>query len=53
MAASGNECGSSHLPKRKLPVNDSDEVLSDFSSGSPGNYIPDEAEAYSSSEVRN
>jgi hypothetical protein len=53
MVASENECGSSQLLKRKLPVGDSDEVFSHFSSGSSGNYIPDEAEASSSSEVRN
>jgi hypothetical protein len=34
-------------------VSDSDEVFSDFSSGISGNYIPDEAEASSSSEARN
>jgi hypothetical protein len=34
-------------------MSDNDEVFSDFSSGSSGNYIPDEAEASSSSEVRN
>jgi hypothetical protein len=51
MAACENECGSSQLPKRKLPVSDSDEVFSDFSSESSGNYIPDEAEASSSSKV--
>jgi hypothetical protein len=34
-------------------VNDSDEVFGDFSSGSSGNYIPDEAEASCSSVVRN
>jgi hypothetical protein len=46
-------CGSSQLPKSKLPVSESDEVFSDFSSGSSGNYIPDDTEASSSSEVRN
>jgi hypothetical protein len=39
--------------KWKLPVSDTDEEFSDFSFGSSGNYIPDEAEASSPSEVRN
>jgi hypothetical protein len=34
MAASENECGSYQLLKRKPPVSDSDEEMSDFSSGS-------------------
>jgi hypothetical protein len=41
------------ISEKKLPVSDSDELFSDFSSRSLGNYIPDEAEASSSSEVRN
>jgi hypothetical protein len=41
------------VSKWKLPVSDSDEEFSDFSFGSSDNYIPDEAEASSSSEVRN
>jgi hypothetical protein len=33
MAASENECGSSQLPKRKLPASDSDDQFSYFSFG--------------------